>query len=128
MSPKKKKINKNNKTSSSLHKFASELIAGSNKKTVRWISFFLLIITVLAYYPNHGGDYDIWWHLKYGEHYVDNVTWNIDHTDYSWTPADGEWKYVTWIGSSFLFLIYRAAAFPGLHVLQLVILSFIRRR
>jgi hypothetical protein len=52
-------------------------------------------------------DYDIWVHLKYGQHFMQNHTWSIDHSAYSWTPATRPWTYVTWIGSGVIFLIYK---------------------
>jgi len=88
-----------------------------------WSSLALAAIAFILYYPNHFGDYDIWWHLKYGEHFVSNTTWLIDHTQFSWTETDGSWKYVTWIGSSLLFLIHKAFGFAGLHLLQYFILA-----
>lgn len=124
MAKKKPKIRKKTNTTSSLQKYTATVTTISNKNSLLWLSVLLIIATVIVYYPNHGGDYDIWWHLKYGEHFVNNVTWNIDHTVYSWTPTDGEWKYVTWLGSSFLYLIYSVAAYPGLHILQMMILIF----
>ncbi len=124
MAKKKPKTRKKTNTTSSLQKYTIAVTTISNKNSLLWLSVLLLIATVVAYYPNHGGDYDIWWHLKYGEHFVNNLTWNIDHTVYSWTPTDGEWKYVTWLGSSLLYLIYSVAAYPGLHILQMMILIF----
>ncbi|KAF0180293.1 MAG: hypothetical protein FD164_1830 [Nitrospirae bacterium] len=78
---------------------------------------FLAVVAVLSFRTSLE-DYDIWFHLKYGEHYVRNLTWHIDHSVYSWTPTVPDWKYVTWLGSSVLYLAYLAGAFPGLAALQ----------
>ena len=90
----------------------------SNSKVTFWICLALMAASVLAYYPTMGEDYDIWFHLKYGEHYVKNLTWTIDHCQFSWTPCLAGWKYVTWIGSSILYIAYRAASIPGLYIIQ----------
>ncbi len=82
----------------------------------------LLLLTLYIYYPAPlGGDYDIGFHLRFGEHYVQNHTWNIDQSVFSWTPASAEWKYVTWLGSSVLYLAYQAASYNGLIIIYYLI-------
>jgi len=115
---KKKKTTVRSPSSSPSSSLAGAVAAFSNGRTALFVSLFLLAAAVFFYYPNHFGDYDIFWHLKYGEHFVSGRTWHIDHTAYSWTPTNGNWKYVTWIGSSALYLIHRVAGYPGLHVFQ----------
>jgi|WetSurMetagenome_2_1015567.scaffolds.fasta_scaffold00689_5 hypothetical protein len=78
----------------------------------------LLLVTIVVLTPPCGGDNDIWWHLTYGEHFVNNLTPYIDHSAFSWTPASPDWKYVTWIGSSLLYLAYQAGGFPGVFILH----------
>jgi len=103
----------------------SACVKAANRGIVLWPAFVLLAVTVVLYYPNHAGDYDIWWHLKNGEHFVSGRTWNIDHTVYSWTPTDGDWKYVTWIGSSALYCMHRIGGFAALHLFQFFVLAFV---
>ncbi|MFC1573777.1 hypothetical protein ACFL30_01180 [Candidatus Latescibacterota bacterium] len=103
----------------------------AQRNDIFWFFLTLVLATVVYYYPDHGGDYDIWWHLRYGEQYISNGTWHIDHADFSWTPAASDWKYVTWLGSSILYLVYKAASFPGLYLLRFamfagVVLLFLR--
>jgi hypothetical protein len=86
------------------------------KKLLLIFCLALLLVTIFVFLPPRGGDNDIWWHLKYGEHFVQNFTWYIDHSAFSWTPSSPDWKYVTWIGSSLLYLVYAAAGFPGLFI------------
>ena len=105
--------------------FSEQIVNISNNKVVKWISLALLLISVWAYYPTSGDDYDIWWHLKYGEHFVKNLTWNIDHTQFSWTPTISDWTYNTWIGSSILYIFYWIASIPGLYILQWLIFVII---
>lgn len=83
----------------------------------------LSVLAALLYYPLHSGDYDLWWHLRYGAHFIANNTWLVDHAAYTWTPADNSWMYVTWIGSSLLYLIYSLAGLAGLHVLLFAVLG-----
>ncbi len=89
------------------------------------IAFFgclaLVVAALFSYYPSIGGDYDMWFHLAYGKHFVQNLTWNIDHTQFSWTPTIPDWRYVTWIGSGMLYLFYNLLGVPGLYVLQWLI-------
>ncbi len=111
------------KHSASFDQITKKLQLFLDNKTVIGLLSLLFICTVFAYYPNVMDDFDIWWHMKYGEHYVNNATWDIDHTVYSWTPTDGEWKYVTWIGSSILYLIYKGGGFTGLTLFKWLIIT-----
>lgn len=85
--------------------------------------WLLLPIAYIAFYPVQIDDYDIWFHLAYGRHYVENLTFNIDHSQFSWTPANPDWKYGTWLGSAALYLVYRVSGLPGLVILQIGSLS-----
>jgi len=118
----KKKRNGTVKPPSGNITFLSKITIAPDNRFVFWAAVMAAILTVVMYYPNHGGDYDVWWHMKYGEHFVRDMTWSVDHTAYSWTPANGAWKYVTWLGSSFLYIVYTVAGFAGLSVFQLLAL------
>lgn len=90
-----------------------------------WICAFLLPAAVIACYPSSEalrGDYDVWFHLAYGKHYIQNLTWHIDHSIYSWTPARADAMYVTWLGSSIIYLVHAVLGVPGLFVLRMVLL------
>lgn len=67
-------------------------------------------------------DNDLWVHLKYGEHFFLNHTWSIDHSVFSWTPATREWKYVTWIGSGIMYVIYTYISLDAVMLLPFVTL------
>ncbi|MBN1291962.1 MAG: hypothetical protein JXB48_08995 [Candidatus Latescibacteria bacterium] len=99
------------------------LLTIARRKDITWILLLLTVITIAAYYPDQADDYDTWWHLKYGEYFVTNGTWNIDHSSFSWTPSIAEWKKLTWLGSSLIFLAYKVASYQGLHVLRLLIFT-----
>ena len=80
---------------------------------------------MLAYYPSYQAlynDYDIWFHLTYGKHYVGNLTWHIDHSVYSWTTAFNPPGYVTWMGSSILYIIHKLFGITALFILQYLVL------
>jgi hypothetical protein len=99
-----------------------ETIAASRRTF--WFCALVLPLAVLAYYPSYRaltGDYDIWFHLAYGKHYVENFTWRIDHSMYSWTPATNPSSYVTWMGSSALYLMHLFFGVPGLFALRLAV-------
>lgn len=93
---------------------------GKNRTITLWLLF--VVVCVLAYYPSYAEDNDIWFHLRYGQHYVQNWTWKIDHSEFSWTPATADWKYITWIGSSVLYLAHAALGLAGLYVVQWLVL------
>jgi len=93
-------------------------VSVSNSKGIKWFLLILLPLIVLVYYPACFGDYDIWWHLKLGEHYVKNLTMEIDHSIFSWTPADPGWIYNTWLGSTIFYLAYIIASGFGLKLIQ----------
>ena len=95
-----------------------KIITFKQKKYFIWLCSSLLIIFTAIIYKTRADDFDIWFHLKYGEYFVNNLTWIIDPSIFSWTQSDKNWKYVTWIGSSILYLFYKLAKFPGLVALQ----------
>ncbi|MFC1511844.1 hypothetical protein ACFL5H_01450 [Candidatus Latescibacterota bacterium] len=78
------------------------------------VAMVLTVMAVVVYYPVDISDNDIWWHLKYGQESVEQGTWKIDHSPYSWTPADNNWNYVTWIGSALLYLMFSLGQYPAL--------------
>lgn len=43
------------------------------------VAIFLVFVAFFFYYPSVGGDQDIWFHIRYGSHFVKNLTWQIDH-------------------------------------------------
>ncbi len=88
-----------------------------------WLVFILATAATVIYYPNHFGDFDIWWHIRLGEQFISNMSWTVDHSQFSWTPTDNSWEYVTWIGSSLLYLVHKAGGYAALHLLQYLILA-----
>jgi hypothetical protein len=97
----------------------------SLRKSTLSISFVILILAVLFYYPSRTEDYDVWYHLKFGEHFVKNLTFKLDHSMFSWTPADPNWRYGIWLGSSFLYIAYKMFSVYGLYIIQWLIFAAI---
>ncbi len=140
MSKKRKQNNKADKyslepnvtassTDALIHKYPSfvEWIwsALNRAAELKWLlgaSFLLLLATVFVYYPSRVDDYDIWYHLKFGEYFIKNHTFNLDHSIFSWTPADPKWRYGIWLGSSLLYIAYSLLGPPGLYILQWIVL------
>lgn len=94
----------------------------SNQKPIKIISLVLMVAAVLAYYPTRYDDYDIWWHIALGKYYIQNHTMRVDHSIFSWTPADPGWIYNTWLGSTLLYIAYSLASGFGLWLVQWFIL------
>lgn len=93
-------------------------------KHSRLINFILAIFIltgVIVYYqgvqPLHH-DQDLWFHLAYGRHYAESGSFNIDHSQFSWTPADSRWNYGTWLGSYIFYFSYDSAGIKGPFILQ----------
>ena len=97
----------------------------SNKKSTLLISFIILVLAILFYYPSRTEDYDIWYHLKFGEHFVKNLTFKLDHSIFSWTPADPNWRYGIWLGSSAFYIAYKLFSVYGLYIIQWLIFTAI---
>lgn len=95
----------------------------SNKRSVVWLAFILSIGAVLIYYPSRVEDYDIWYHLRFGEHFIKNITFKLDHSMFSWTPSDPTWRYGIWLGSSMLYISYKLFSVYGLYILQWLIFA-----
>jgi hypothetical protein len=67
-------------------------------------------------------DGDIWIHLEYGKHFIENRTLSVDHSIFSWTPATRAWTYVTWIGSAAIYAVYKCVGLDAVMILPFAIL------
>lgn len=86
---------------------------------VFWAGVALLCLAALYSFPTKGADdYDVWFHLEYGKLMVKNFTWDIDHAQFSWTPSDPGWKYVSWLAEWIFYLLYSAGSMYALYALQ----------
>jgi hypothetical protein len=87
--------------------------------------FFALAMLSIVVITKQGYDNDVWFHLAYGQHYTQNLTTSIDHSQFSWTQADRTWNYVTWIGSSTIYIIYSLFSFGGVFSIPEIVLCAI---
>ncbi|MBF0558432.1 MAG: hypothetical protein HQL08_06590 [Nitrospirae bacterium] len=97
--------------------------------TSNWFIIGLTILTVFVafffYYPSVGGDEDIWFHIRYGAYFVQHHTWQLDHGQFSWTVFNPKFKYVTWIGSSIIYIVYAMMSHYGLYLLLYAVIGAI---
>lgn len=96
----------------------------NNVFTIR-VAVALSFIAFFFYFPSMGGDQDIWFHIRYGSHFVKNLTWKIDHNQFNWTLFPPQFTYVTWIGSSLLFITYSLFSHYGLYLLLYTVIGLI---
>lgn len=78
----------------------------------------IVILTVAYRYALPTRDGDIWFHLLYGQYFLENKTLIADHTLFSWTPSSNEYIYCTWLSDIFLYLLHKASGLPGLFVFR----------
>lgn len=90
----------------------------SNRKSTLIISFIVLVLAVLIYYPSRTEDYDIWYHLAFGKYFIEHKTFKLDHSIFSWTPADPNWRYGIWLGSTALYIAYKILSVYGFYIIQ----------
>jgi hypothetical protein len=102
-------------------------LATSITNNIFTIGFAIAIASVafFFYYPSVGGDQDIWFHVRYGSHFVNNFAWSIDHGQFNWTEFNPKFRYVTWIGSSVLYMFYSVMSHYGLYLLQYIVIGSI---
>ena len=87
-------------------------------------SLFIILFGILSflYFPSwEGGDYDMWWHFALGKYYISHHTMQVNQALFSWTPADPNWLYNTWLGSTIAYLFYATAGGLGLWLFQWII-------
>lgn len=69
-------------------------------------------------------DEDTWWHLKQGELYVS--TRSLPAQDpFAFTTSGRPWIHYSWAADILFYLVFRAAGFPGLVLLRLLLLFLI---
>lgn len=81
---------------------------------------FMLVIFTVATRPIT--DPDFWWHLKTGQHLVENRS--IPHTDpFSTTRLGSEWVTHEWLSEIFMYSVYRALGYGGLIIVFSAIIT-----
>ena len=107
-----------NKRPSLMQGAAKVVLSFTDSRVLLYALMIAFPFIVLLYCPTQWGDYDIWWHLKLGEYYINNHTLRIDHAIFSWTPADSGWIYNTWLGSTIFYVAYTLLSGFGLWLMQ----------
>ena len=88
---------------------------------LKWTLIILLPALILLIYPVDRLDYDLWWQMTLGKYYLSHHTLIIDHSIFSWTPADTTWVYNTCLGSIVIYLAYSLMGGFGLWIFQWMI-------
>lgn len=105
--------------------FISSLFSCSEKlassRWLKWIVISLLPVMILLKLPVERYDYDVWWQMALGKYYLTHHTLMVDHSIFSWTPADSNWIYNTCLGSIIVYLFYALAGGFGLWIFQWLI-------
>jgi len=97
----------------------------TNNRFTIGLAILAVFVAFFFYFPSIGGDQDIWFHIRYGAHHIQNLTWNINHGQFNWTEFNPKFKYVTWIGSSILYIFYSLMSHYGLYLLQYIVIGSI---
>lgn len=80
------------------------------------------VIAVIYAYPLK--DNDLWWQMEIGQYLIEHKTLKPDHSIYSWTVADPNWVYNTWLAQTALYTLYLLGGVTALHAaVYLVVLS-----
>lgn len=66
------------------------------------------------------GDSDLWFHMAYARQMLANGTLVLDHTSFSWTPADNVIIYCAWLTQLALFGVHQLGGMPALFLLRYV--------
>lgn len=95
--------------------------SGENALTAGFI-MLLLAVALLYAYPLK--DNDLWWQMEIGQYLIEHKTLKPDHSIYSWTVADPNWVYNTWLAQTGLYALYLLGGLTALHAAAyLVVLS-----
>lgn len=115
-----KKDNKVNPPVKAVETVKPESFQWLNNPYFKYILGGLLFLIIIVVYAEWVGDNDLWWHMKYGEYMLEHKTLRPDHTVFSWTPADKDWIYVTWLPDIAFHLMYSFGGLPLLYIFRYV--------
>ena len=85
------------------------------------LSGVICIFLFLIFGAGSIGDSDVWWQMAYGRYFLENRTLILDHSIFSWTPADNLTIYCAWIAQLILYFIYSLFDIPGLFVFRYLV-------
>ncbi len=86
-----------------------------------WISALLGVVAAISLFiqlANPVGSPDLWWHMLYGRHILETGSLIVDHSIFTWTPADPSFPYTGWLGEIVLYLVYKFTGTAGLLTLR----------
>src|SRR5271154_4937317 len=86
-----------------------------------WIVMALglaLLVTVAFRFARPVEDGDLFWQMVYGSQMIERGTLRIDHTLYSWTPANTDTIYCAWGGELALLGVWKALGIAGIFALR----------
>ena len=82
---------------------------------------FLILTFVITFAIRVSGpleDGDLWFHLEYGEYFLDHHTLIPDHSLYSWTPADKSAIYCAWGAEIIFYTLNQLGGLKALYILR----------
>lgn len=84
------------------------------------------LCAVVIFYATQLTDSDVWFHLAYGRHFLEHHTLTLDHSMFSWTPADNSTIYCSWIPQIIFYLMHQAFGISAFFVLRyLLVVAFL---
>lgn len=78
----------------------------------------VILVTLAIRYARPIEDSDIFWQMSYGRYLIDNQSLMLDHTIFTWTPAENTYIYCAWITQIFLYLLYTIGGIKGFFILR----------
>jgi len=97
-----------------------------NKSNWHWgwsvYLFFLVLINFYLYFTNPMGDGDIWFHIFYGKYFLEHGTMTIDHSIFSWTPANNNTIYHVWLPDIIYYFFYNLFGLSGIFIIRFIML------
>jgi len=91
-----------------------------------WGLAAIAILTLAVLFAEPVRDGDLWWHLAYGRHMVENRTLIPDHTLYTWTPTEADANYCAWLPEIMLYGGHLLGGLPLLFAFRyLCMLAFV---
>lgn len=101
-------------------------INSSDKYEYHWgwaaLLMGVVLVTLAVRYALPIRDGDIWWHMLYGQYFLENRTLIADHTIFSWSPTTNDSIYCTWLPDILFYLIHKWVGLPGLFAFRYICL------
>lgn len=92
--------------------------------SLRWLSVVLGVAVSVALFlklSSPPASTDLWWHLVLGKEVLNSGSLVVDHSLFSWSPAESHYVYNSWLGDILLYLVDRVAGNGGLVALRYLV-------